>query len=436
VASALEDVPPAEHRLIFRATPRLLRLGLVAGVAVAVAVATGHPDVLALAAGPLVLLAAGSADRLPRTALVRWRFDPDRCVEDEQVELALVVRTDGALGALHAEPIRDVTLHLGRAASERLDSRTVSTTWAVTPDQWGRARLGPGTVTVEGPLGLYAARLDVGHRELVVYPGSAHVSRVAAPTELPARLGEHPTRAVGSGVEFRGVRPYLPGDRRRDIDWRTSARHGSLFVRQYSAERAMDLVLVLDVGTGAGGAQHVGPRGRSALDLAVRGATGLALAYLAHQDRVGVVALGGSVRWLAPDRGVRQLYRIAEAVMEARIDDSMVRPGLERVPPQTLPRAAVVVLFSPLLEGRVLDVVRDLRARGSSVIVVDTLTVAPTGGPSATSQVAVRIWRLGRQVSRFELSGLGVPVLPWDGEGDLGAAVLHALRPLRPEVRA
>jgi len=427
---------PVEHRLVFRATPRLMRLGLVGGVAVAVTLATGHPDVLALAAAPLLLLAAASADRLPRSAVVRWTVTPQRLVEAETAELSVEVRTDRAMAALDAEPVADPTLRLDRPSGSTTDARSATGRWAVHADRWGRARVGPGVLIVTGPLGLYSARVPAGHREIVVYPGSAPVSRTPAPPELPARLGEHPTRGAGSGVEFHGVRPYLPGDRRRDIDWRTSARHRSLFVRQYAADRALDVVLVLDVGTGAGGAQHVGPPGRSALDLAVRGATGLALAYLSHGDRVGVVALGGSVRWLAPDRGSRMTYRIAEAVMEARIDESVVRPGLERVPPQTLPGGAVVVLLSPLLDERVLDVVRDLRARGSMVLVVDVLTVEPGPPTTTTTRIAVRMWRLGRSVTRYELAGLGVPVLPWDGTGDLGTAVLHALRPMRPGMRA
>ena len=59
-----------------------------------------------------------------------------------------------------------------------------------------------------------------------------------APLDLAAPLGEHTGRAIGSGIEFAGVRPYAAGDRQRDVDWRVSARHGDLYVRQYAAERA------------------------------------------------------------------------------------------------------------------------------------------------------------------------------------------------------
>ena len=136
--------------------------------------------------------------------------------------------------------------------------------------------------------GLLAARsstVEVG--EIVVYPAAAALARAVAPRELAAPLGEHASRAVGSGVEFAGIRPYRRGDRRRDVDWRTSARHGDLFVRQYAAERAFDLVLVLDTGADAGRARA------STLDLTVRAATGLAQTYLRSHDRVGLVTFSG-----------------------------------------------------------------------------------------------------------------------------------------------
>ena len=265
----------------------------------------------------------------------------------------------------------------------------------------------------------------------MVYPGGAAAARAVAPRELPARFGEHPSRSVGSGVEFAGVRPYADGDRRRDIDWRTSARQQQLFVRQYAAERSFALVVVLDVGVDAG------EEGRSTLDLTVRAATGLAKTYLAAHDRVGVVTLGGSLRWLVPAGGARQLHRVAESVMEVRLDDSMVGGGIDRVPPAALPAGAFVCVVSPLLDGRALEAVRDLRARGFRVVVVDVLTSEPeVPRRSQLGALALRVWRMERAAVRSELAGLGVPLLPWDGTGDLSGGLLHAMRALRPEVRA
>ena len=415
--------------LEFVPTPRLWRLALVAALAVGAAVVTARGGLAVVAAAPLVLLAASPRTALPGAASVACRLDQYRCVEDDELELVVEVTVAGADRVEAALSLPTHTTATGARSS------TVGTTttarWTVVPSRWGRYVVGPLRLRVVAGHGLYAATVDVPVGELVVYPAGGALARPVAPRELPARLGEHASRAVGSGVEFGGVRPYAPGDRRRDIDWRTSARQQRLFVRQYAAERGFDLVTVLDVGVDAG------PPGRSTLDLTVRAATGLTQTYLAAHDRVGVVSLGGSLRWLTPATGGRQLYRICESVMEVRLDDSEVGGGIDRVPPVALPSGAFVCVLSPLLDDRALEAVRDLRARGFGILVVDVLTEEPeVPHRSGLGRLALRVWRMERDAVRAELAGLGVPLLQWDGSGDLGAALLHALRALRPEVRA
>lgn len=418
-----------ERPLAFAPTPRLRRLALVAALAVMAAVVTARGELAVVAVAPLVLLAASPRGALPRSLLVSCRLDPVRCVEDDELELVVEVTlagTDRIETALALPPHTEARLD-----HTTTDGPTTTARWTVVPGRWGRYRVGPLRLRVVGGHGMYAATLDLPVGEIVVYPAGGALARPVAPRELPARLGEHASRAIGSGVEFAGVRPYSPGDRRRDIDWRTSARQQRLFVRQYAAERGFDLVTVLDVGVDAGG------EGRSTLDLTVRAATGLAQTYLKAHDRVGVVSLGGSLRWLTPAPGARQLYRICESVMEVRLDDSEVGGSIDRVPPAALPSGAFVCVLSPLLDDRALEAVRDLRARGFGLLVVDVLTSGPrVADRSGLGRLALRVWRMEREAIRAELAGIGVPLLQWDGTGDLGGALLHAMRALRPEVRA
>lgn len=46
--------------------------------------------------------------------------------------------------------------------------------------------------------------------------------------------------------DLRGVRPYRPGDSPRDVHWKTTARRGTLMVREYDALAPLDLVLVVE----------------------------------------------------------------------------------------------------------------------------------------------------------------------------------------------
>jgi len=418
-----------EYAVDFRPTPRLQRLATIAATAVLFAIVSARGELAVLAVAPLVLLTMSPRSVLPRSVRVACGLQPLRCVEHDELALTLEVQ---AAGVARVEAAVRLPAHTEARLEQHDHAGSVTTArWLVVPRRWGRYRAGPVHLRLVAAHGLYAATLDVPVEDIVVYPGGAPVARAVAPRELPARFGEHPSRSVGSGVEFAGVRPYADGDRRRDIDWRTSARQQQLFVRQYAAERSFALVVVLDVAVDAG------EEGRSTLDLTVRAATGLAQTYLSAHDRVGIVSLGGSLRWLVPAGGVRQLHRVAESVMAVRLDDSVVGGGIDRVPPAALPAGAFACVISPLLDGRALEAVRDLRARGFRVVVVDVLTSEPeVPRRSALGQLALRVWRMERESVRSELAGLGVPLIGWDGSGDLSGGLLHAMRALRPEVRA
>ncbi len=59
-------------------------------------------------------------------------------------------------------------------------------------------------------------------------------------TRRPAR------RQSAHQADVRGVRTYRPGDAPRDVHWRTTARRGTLMVREYDSTEPLDLVLVVE----------------------------------------------------------------------------------------------------------------------------------------------------------------------------------------------
>lgn len=420
------------YAISFTPTPRLRRLALVGALAVAAAVISGRGELAGFAAAPLVLLTLHPRSALPRRTRVGVALSPTRCIEDDELLLRFVVDVPGAerVEATLLTP-EGTEQRLAEEPREDPDGAGWELHWTLTPRRWGRQDMGPVRVRVVTAFGLYATTFEVPLERVTVYPGGGTVASPRAPRELPARLGEHASRALGSGVEFGGVRPFAPGDRRRDVDWRTSAKHQQLFVRQYADERSVDLALLLDIGVDAG------EPGRSSLDLTVRAATGLASSYLRLHDRVGLVTLGGWTRWLTPDSSVRQLHRIAELVMDVQGDDMTVEAGLTRVPRAVLKPGTFVVVLTPMLDRRMLDAVEDLHSRGLGMLVVDVLVSEPdVGNRPGLTELALRLWRLERQAVRVELSGLGVPLVHWDGTGDLSAPLLHAMRAVPPGVRA
>ena len=176
----------------------------------------------------------------------------------------------------------------------------------------------------------------------------------------------------------------------------------------------------------------VGEVGSTTVDHALRGALGVARTYLDARDRVGMVFFGERMRWLAPGMGDRQFFRLMDAVLAGRAGWSSGN-DITRLPRAALPPGAAVVAFSPLLDPKFIETLRDLRQRGFSVIVVDVLEVAPKPTRDKLERLAERIWKLERQALMFSIGELGITVVSWAGKDEL---ILPAQRRGRQPTRA
>jgi uncharacterized protein (DUF58 family) len=409
---------------------RARSLATAALLALVAAVLTGHAALVLLAApalGALALLPRRSPPELD----IEVALSGSRCFEGEEVTVTATVRATPPLDELivELEPAAQVALDPGTRASPRtqafLRAGQAGTRWVIRPQRWGR--LSPGTVRVTARAGARQTSRRIELDPVEVFPRPARMRPRLVPAELLRRIGEHTGRAVGDGVEFAGIRQYVPGDQLRDVNRAVSIRHGQLHVNQRAAARAADLVVMIDAFGDSG------PVSERTLDLAVHGAAALVTAYLRVADRAGLVVLGGLLRWLGPAAGDRQFYRIAEMMLAARFD-SYVTPDVGRIPRTALPPGTLVVVFSPLLDPRGFGAISDLRQRGFPLIMVDTLRDEPPPGSRPDARLALRLWRLDRAATRARLRALGIPVLRWDTGAELDS-VLAPLRQPPPGVR-
>jgi uncharacterized protein (DUF58 family) len=401
----------------------------VALLALAAAVLTGHAALVLLAAPALGALALLPRRRLPPELGVEVTLSGTRCFEGEDVTITATVSAAQHLDEVVVElqPAPRVALAGGGARAQAFGrGDRASARWVVRPDRWGRYQ--PGVVRVTARSGALAASQQTELDPIDVFPRPARMRPRVVPAELLRRIGEHTGRAVGEGVEFAGIRPYLPGDQLRDVNRAVSIRRGQLHVNQRAAARAADLVVMIDAFGGSG----VVPE--RTLDVAVHGAAALVTAYLRVSDRAGLVVLGGLLRWLGPAAGDRQFYRIAEMMLAARYD-SFVTPDLGRIPRTALPPGTLVVVFSPLLDPRGFGAVTDLRQRGFPLIVIDTLRDEPPPDTRPEARLALRLWRLDRAATHASLRALGVPVLAWPDGTELDS-VLASLRHPPPGIRS
>src|SRR5690606_36445023 len=65
-------------------------------------------------------------------------------------------------------------------------------------------------------------------------------------------VGGYASAFRGGGVEFEELRPYVPGDDVRSIDWNATARSGEPWVKRFREERAHTVLLLLDVSASIG----------------------------------------------------------------------------------------------------------------------------------------------------------------------------------------
>jgi uncharacterized protein (DUF58 family) len=151
----------------------------------------------------------------------------------------------------------------------------------------------------------------------------------------------------GRGMEFAEVRPYLPGDEVRDIDWNVTARMGAPFVKRFTEERELTVMLAVDVS----GSQEFGSAQVSKRELVAEIAALLAFSALKNADKVGLVLFSDQLELFVPPRkGRTQILRIVRELLTHGIEGRGTNwsSGLDFMN-RVLHRRAVVFLLSDFL---------------------------------------------------------------------------------------
>jgi uncharacterized protein (DUF58 family) len=145
------------------------------------------------------------------------------------------------------------------------------------------------------------------------------VSAYAGPAELPGALlralqldvvrriegllaGEFRSSRYGEGTELAQVRPYVPGDDVRLLEWNVTARTGVPHVRVNLADRVLITWLVLD----ASPSMRFGTAERRKCDVAAGAAFAVAHVATRRGNRLGVLTFGGREEQTLPSAQGRQ----------------------------------------------------------------------------------------------------------------------------------
>jgi len=407
---------------------RLLTFGL-AGLAIAIITRRAE---FAGAAAPALLLLAAWRRRRPGHIIATVRASSGRIFESEHLTVTVTVSGQGSYGVeLVPHPHESIEVDPGPLPAEPMPDGTARAKLRLTVSRWGRRPAGMCEIILRDQWRLDEGRVMLALPRVDCYPRPATQQTRVLLNRLPNRLGEHPARTTGEGLEFGGVREYVPGDRQRRINWpATTRRGGRLQVNTFAAERSQDVLLLVDASSDAG------EPGSSSIDLALRGAVAAARAYLRSSDRVGFITYQWGVRWLTPGHGGRHFLKIAEAMLAGPPSRSR-ETRLDRLPRSAFPPGALVLVFSPLLDQRFVETLRDLREKGHLLLVIDVLNGEPAIGRSSIGRISRRYWRMEQEAIRFSLNELGIGVVHWDGRQTLDLPLApYTRRPLASRPRA
>lgn len=288
---------------------------------------------------------------------------------------------------------------------------------------------------------LLASQAEVVRVSRVIPPAHVTLASLPLPRRLLGLTGTHDSSRPGEGGNFHDIHPFVPGDRLRRIDWKTTARRGrftgDLYVRRASATSEATVVIVMDsrddVGEQVAEWQRNRPaqKGIGSLDLAREAAASLAAAYVRAGDRVGFNDLAGSARMVAPGGGGRQLRRLQQAI--ALTQQPSGGPTHRRRLP-ILPAGAIVYVLSTFLDDEIGRMAALWRRAGHRVIAVEALPAARFDRTTRTERIAHRILLMERGDRIRSLAAQGVEFLTWQ-ESDSASSRATGLRMLSRPAR-
>lgn len=306
------------------------------------------------------------------------------------LQIALAAAT-GSLGG----PVDRVVVDTFGA---RADRTVTAGPW---PARRGVHRLPAFVAVVEDPLGLVRARRVVGASlRVTVVPRLAELAS-CAPCENAS--GRHsggrrrlPTR---DAWEFRGIRPLTPGEPLNRVDWKSTAKTGSLMLREMEAATEDDITVLL---SGAE-AHDEGEPPDTSFEAAVRAAGSIAAFTLRTSHGVSLLLADNGWRPadLSPDAAShrRLLSVLAEAkpVGPVRLGPSL--PAILANGAKTRRKILVLVVLS--IDDGLVRALLDVRRQGHSVSVVhinDVADAAAAAGrpPGALSAAGVSYLSLSR----------------------------------------
>ncbi len=195
------------------------------------------------------------------------------------------------------------------AATEK---RNIS--YTIRPTERGNYNFGNINVFVSSMLGLAVRRFVVSAEiNVAVYPSFIHLknNQLSSAISNMQGSGNKRIRKVGQSMEFEQIKDYVAGDDIRSINWKATARKGSLMTNHYIDEKSQQVYCVLDKGR----LMKMPFEGLSLLDYAINSILVLQSTCMQKQDKVGLISFSNTLDTvIAAERKAGQSQLIMQAL--------------------------------------------------------------------------------------------------------------------------
>ncbi len=184
--------------------------------------------------------------------------------------------------------------------------------------------------------------------------------------------GEYHSVFKGRGMEFAEVREYEPGDEIRSIDWNVTARLGRPYIKRYTEERELTVILMADVS----GSGNFGTVNQMKGEITAEICALLAYAAIQNNDRVGLLMFTDQIeKFIPPKKGRTHILRVIREVLYTRPEHSGtdIAQALDYLN-RLLTRRSIVFIISDFLTR---DYVKPLRVASKRHDVVAVTVTDP-----------------------------------------------------------
>ena len=115
----------------------------------------------------------------------------------------------------------------------------------------GEYEFGRIIIYVRSLLGLVKHRHNIEAAEVIpVYPSFLQMRKyeLLSQTTIQTEYGNKRMRKIGHSMEFEQIKEYVRGDDIRSVNWKATARKGSLMVNNYTDEKSQQVYCIIDKG--------------------------------------------------------------------------------------------------------------------------------------------------------------------------------------------